>query len=1087
MDSTGTCDSIGHINMIRFLTKHQVSKGCAFTHTSLGKPLGSFYIPTESSNELYRHYAEALEAGDDLYITEKHRHISPILIDLDFRFDLPEGEEVKRKYTEEHVHTIVEEYTNAIHEVFDIQEYDVYVLEKPSPSVLNNKQDNQSSIKDGLHIIVPGIVSRPSIQYLLRNRMLVKLEEVFKNMGCVNPVSDIIDEAVIERNNWLMYGSKKPGGVPYEITYIYKVTNNELEYTCKADNNLHLSDDKLTLVRTLSIRNKYDETKVKSEAQQYVRHLEEELDQRRKKMETARNIIQEKSNTNKNQYHNIEQVINLVNILSPARADNYNDWIRLGWCLRNIDHRLLTAWETFSKKSRKYTDGQCETLWNKMRPGGLGIGSLHMWAKQDNLDAYTTIVHNDLKDLIFQARSGTHNDIAHVIWHMYQYEYVCTSIKLKQWYEFKNHRWHPCDGGYSLRMKISDEVWKEFLTASRDWTQKALEAAPPEQPTCQEHSKKFAELALKLKCTTFKDSLMKECAELFYNEKFEEMLDSNLNLIGFDNGVYDLDTFEFREGRPEDYISYSTRLNYVPHDPNHVMVEEVRKYFAQVITIPHVREYVLKLMATFLHGAIKDQKFYIWTGSGCHAIDAPIMMSNGSIKCVQDVVIGDQLMGDDGTPRNVLKLCRGHGDMYRVTPSNGKPYIVNGDHIMSLVVTKMYSIKNEDGKVVLKSVRSIDRDMNKRMIKTNSFDSATAATAYINTIESENMGDIVDISVREYIDTFENNGFGKRNVYLYRPESTKNFNKVETMSFTIERVEDDYFYGFELDGNHRYLDGDLIVQHNSNSKSLCVEFFEKCFGDYCCKFPITLLTQKRAASNAATSELARAKGKRFACLQEPSEDEKLNIGLMKELSGGDKILARAIYKEPVEFKPQFKMLLLCNHLPSVPSDDGGTWRRIRVVEFTSKFVDNPVEENEFPIDLDLPAKMEEWREHFIPMLIEYFKLYKQEGLHEPEEVLACTRDYKRQNDHLADFIHHCIEKKDSAFLSLNDAFMELKAWVKDDNINLKMPTKSELDKYLSKNLIKCVSNNNFKGYKGYRLKNRYQIVDNAEGEDPLDD
>jgi hypothetical protein len=119
------------------------------------------------------------------------------------------------------------------------------------------------------------------------------------------------------------------------------------------------------------------------------------------------------------------------------------------------------------------------------------------------------------------------------------------------------------------------------------------------------------------------------------------------------------------------------------------------------------------------------------------------------------------------------------------------------------------------------------------------------------------------------------------------------------------------YYGFELDGNHRYLDGNCIVHHNSNSKSKLVELYEKAFGEYCCKFPITLLTMKRAASNAATSELARAKGKRFASLQEPSEGEQINCGFMKELSGGDKIMARSLFKEPIEFVPQFKMALLC--------------------------------------------------------------------------------------------------------------------------------------------------------------------------------
>ena len=868
-------------NMVRFLKKNQILKGSTFTHTSLGKPLGSYFIPSENTNDFYRLYSECLDIKEDLYMTEKHRHVGPLIVDLDFRFaDTTQSRQDKHFYSQEDLQKIVEEYALIVMDTFDqSNQFDIYVMEKDSFT----NQDNKSIIKDGLHIIFPSIISRASIQYIIRNNALEKLSPIFKEMNCINEPTDIIDEAIIERNNWLMYGSKKQNGMAYKITHIFTVDlDGTITYTSKQDNDLVLPDT-LTLVKLLSIRNKFDETALKTEIQEQAKKMEDDIEQRRRRMETARNIIGDNNNTSKVQHENIEQIIKLVNILNTDRIDNYNDWIRLGWCLRNIDYRLLTAWDAFSKKSKKYVEGQCEIMWNKMKIGGLGVGTLHMWAKSDNPEQYRDIVREDLRDLIFQSRSGTHNDVAQVIFHMYRYDYVCTSIKLRNWYEFNNHRWHACDGGYSLRMKISNEVWREYLAASRDWTQKAMDTgASQDQSLCQEHAKRMAEISLKLKSTTFKDNLMKECTELFYNHNFETTLDSNLNLICFENGVYDLDTLEFREGRPEDYVSLTTGIKYIPHIPDNPIVQEIKSYFTQVLTKSHIREYVLKLFSTFLHGAIKEQKFYIWTGSG------------------------------------------------------------------------------------------------------------------------------------------------------------------------------------------------------SNSKSLCVEFFEKCFGEYCCKFPITLLTQKRVASNAATSELARAKGKRFACLQEPSEDEKLNIGLMKELSGGDKILARAIYKEPVEFKPQFKMLLLCNHLPSVPSDDGGTWRRIRVVEFLSKFVDNPIEENEFPIDLELSVRMEAWKEHFMSMLIEYFKLYKQEGLHEPEEILACTREYKRQNDHLADFIHNCVDKKDSAFLSLNDAFLELKAWVKDDNINLKMPTKSELDKYLSQNLTKCVCNNNFKGYKGFLLKNRYQLVDNED-------
>jgi len=88
-----------------------------------------------------------------------------------------------------------------------------------------------------------------------------------------------------------------------------------------------------------------------------------------------------------------------------------------------------------------------------------------------------------------------------------------------------------------------------------------------------------------------------------------------------------------------------------------------------------------------------------------------------------------------------------------------------------------------------------------------------------------------------------------------------------------------------------------------NGKSKLIELFEMAMGEYTFKFPITLLTQKRASSGAANPEIARTKGRRFGIFQEPDEGERINVGLMKELTGGDSILCRALYAEPFEFKP----------------------------------------------------------------------------------------------------------------------------------------------------------------------------------------
>lgn len=74
--------------------------------------------------------------------------------------------------------------------------------------------------------------------------------------------------------------------------------------------------------------------------------------------------------------------------------------------------------------------------------------------------------------------------------------------------------------------------------------------------------------------------------------------------------------------------------------------------------------------------------------TGCHAAGQLIMMFDGSLKRVEDVAVGDQLMGPDSTPRNVLRLCRGTGRMVRIVPTKGQPFVVNEDHILSFVITR---------------------------------------------------------------------------------------------------------------------------------------------------------------------------------------------------------------------------------------------------------------------------------------------------------------------------------------------------------------------------------------------------------------
>ena len=86
-------------------------------------------------------------------------------------------------------------------------------------------------------------------------------------------------------------------------------------------------------------------------------------------------------------------------------------------------------------------------------------------------------------------------------------------------------------------------------------------------------------------------------------------------------------------------------------------------------------------------------------GGKCNGLDTPIMMYDGTIKMVQDVKVGDQLMGDDSTPRNVLSLARGREMMYDVIPNKGDTYTVNQSHILSLKCSTNFNKKYRKGEV----------------------------------------------------------------------------------------------------------------------------------------------------------------------------------------------------------------------------------------------------------------------------------------------------------------------------------------------------------------------------------------------------
>jgi phage/plasmid-associated DNA primase len=134
---------------------------------------------------------------------------------------------------------------------------------------------------------------------------------------------------------------------------------------------------------------------------------------------------------------------------------------------------------------------------------------------------------------------------------------------------------------------------------------------------------------------------------------------------------------------------------------------------------------------------------------------------------------------------------------------------------------------------------------------------------------------------------------------------------------------------------------------------------------------------------------------------------------MKEITSCEKMYARDLFKSGSEFEVQAKFHLACNDKPKINTTDGGTWRRLVVINFVSKFVPRPSGPNEYPLDesIQFSVNSVEWATPFLNYLIHVLKEGK--GLRKllaPEKVLEYTSEYRNENDGIAKFIKEKITK-----------------------------------------------------------------------------
>jgi P4 family phage/plasmid primase-like protien len=835
-----------------FLERCPATKASGYTHTSIAAPKRAYNVPSILYDDFLKAYCAELEAAPDrpLHLTEKPTRCFPVVVDLDFRFSPDDG--VERRFDRDFVSSFVALYAQEILKVLDLdkdgrQYVKANVLSRPGPYV------DKGVLKDGLHIVFDNASLSNTVQRLVRERVLAKLPPLLASGldgALLNSAAEVLDEHAT-MNNWQMYGSCKPGRAPYLVTRVMRARLVDGRVSIVDDVDLPASDSRkwTDFVWPFSLRRENVRSRITVEATELAGAMEH-ADFLQRKSAIASEYPNEMSVAERAvtvsdvaDDETVRAAEAYAGMLTAARAESYDSWIRVGWALRNIDHRLLSAWMTFSNKSSKYDGQECTKLWHHMKreANGLTFGSLRRWAQLDDPDAFHAQATESRRETVIEALSGTHHDLAKLVHCMYKDEFVCSELGSKTFFQFKDHKWVKLEHAHALRARISTAVYDEIKNTVAQFAAASGEGGGGGDG--EDKKKDGTRRVLEsLKDANQKDKIMKECAELFYHKHFEQDLDEKTHLIGFNNGIFDLERNQFREGRPEDMVSMCTGVDYQLVEGDDQLTREIDDFFGKVFPDAELREYAVGRLASFISGDVQREEFYIFTGSG------------------------------------------------------------------------------------------------------------------------------------------------------------------------------------------------------SNGKSKTIELFEASFGGYCCKLPTSLVTQRRAAAGTPSGELARTRGRRFCVLQEPGESERLNVGIVKELSGGDRIQCRALYSEPIEFRPQFNMVMTCNTLPAVPDNDGGTWRRIKVVEFSSKFVAEPSAPNEFEMDPELNAKFRRWKRPFMMNLVARFIADRGVKVVEPAQVSAITQRYREEQDILAAFVKESFQEAAGCETSVKDVHALYKDWCK---INMSKSTRPD--------------------------------------------
>ena len=256
----------------------------------------------------------------------------------------------------------------------------------------------------------------------------------------------------------------------------------------------------------------------------------------------------------------------------------------------------------------------------------------------------------------------------------------------------------------------------------------------------------------------------------------------------------------------------------------------------------------------------------------------------------------------------------------------------------------------------------------------------------------------------------------------------------------------------------------IMYGKGSNGKSKLFTLIETTLGEYFETINSNLITRGGIKNpHGPTSEYAKLVGIRAVTIRELDKDQQINIGTIKDMSGGETMTACEKYGRPFKFAPQFLWLIGTNDLPSFDdSTDEGLWRRIIIILFRSKFVDDVNMDRKKPFQFPKDPRVEKqvksaaWGEAFLSLLVHKYKEVIKMNFaimaKVPKSFVEMTDRFKFAGDEILRYLHETIVETDELedTVDINGLYVGLINWMKENSPTARAPSKSMFQQYMDR-------------------------------------